>query len=188
MWAGQIVLTLYWVALASWFGGALFGAIAAEVVFRVVRHADPTLPKILSVNIDGDHAALLSTEVITEIARVFGRIGAVAALVCLASLAYEAFAGPGASGGWIRLGVRGVLVIVAGFATVYLWRLVLPKLDSHRASYIEFADDPEKAGIHRDAFNRLMRELLNVIVMILVLLLGLIIFSAGAGAVQISFG
>ena len=43
---------MYWVALATWFGSAAFVAVAAPIIFRVIRESDPTLPGVLSVNLD----------------------------------------------------------------------------------------------------------------------------------------
>ena len=42
---------LYWLALATWFGGLLFIAVAAPVIFRTIHESDPILPTVLSVNL-----------------------------------------------------------------------------------------------------------------------------------------
>ena len=49
---------LYWLALSAWLGGTAFIMIIVPVVFRTVREYDPTLPTVLSVNLDGAHQLL----------------------------------------------------------------------------------------------------------------------------------
>src|SRR3954454_21167129 len=56
----QIVQIVYWLALATWFGGVLFVAISAPVILRTVRENNPILPHVLSVNLEGQHATLLA--------------------------------------------------------------------------------------------------------------------------------
>ena len=56
----QLVQIVYWLALATWFGGVLFVAIAAPAVFRTVRENNPVLPHVLSVNLEGQHGTLLA--------------------------------------------------------------------------------------------------------------------------------
>ena len=41
--AFPLVQTLYWLALATWFGGVMFVAIAAPIIFRTVRESRPTI-------------------------------------------------------------------------------------------------------------------------------------------------
>ena len=47
--AQDIVMILWWMALSTWFGGVLFVAVAAPIIFRTVRDNDPLLPTVLSV-------------------------------------------------------------------------------------------------------------------------------------------
>src|SRR5258707_12113971 len=50
----------YWLALSTWFGSVLFLAVAWPVIYRTVREADPVLPEVLSVNLEGQHGSLLA--------------------------------------------------------------------------------------------------------------------------------
>ena len=56
----QLVQIVYWLALSAWFGGVLFVALAAPIVFRTVRENNPVLPHVLSVNLEGQHGTLLA--------------------------------------------------------------------------------------------------------------------------------
>src|SRR5688572_32937345 len=60
----QLVQIVYWLALATWFGGVLFVAMAAPVVFRTVRESNPVLPDVLSVNLEGQHGTLLAGSIV----------------------------------------------------------------------------------------------------------------------------
>ena len=79
----QLLQTAYWAALATWFGSAMFVALAIPIIFRVVRDADPTLPRVLYVNLDGQHSTLLAGEIASDLLRVLQRIGIGAAAVLL---------------------------------------------------------------------------------------------------------
>src|SRR3954469_4279890 len=63
----QLVQSIYWIALSAWLGGGVFVAMAAPVIFRTVREADPTLPKVLSVNMEGQHATLLAGTIVGDL-------------------------------------------------------------------------------------------------------------------------
>ncbi|GIW75743.1 MAG: hypothetical protein KatS3mg104_0806 [Phycisphaerae bacterium] len=61
----------YWLALAGWFACVLSSAIIPPVVFRVIQEADPTLPRVLSVNLNNQHSTLLAGDVVRGILSVF---------------------------------------------------------------------------------------------------------------------
>ena len=60
----QLVQIVYWLALSTWFGGVLFVAMAAPVIFRTVRENNPVLPHVLSVNLEGQHGTLLAGSIV----------------------------------------------------------------------------------------------------------------------------
>lgn len=171
----QLIDTLSWAALATWFGGALFLAVASGVIFRVHRDADPTLPKVLSVNIDGDHASLLSAEVVSGIDRIYTVIGLVCAAVIVVAVIIRSVVEP--AGGAARL-VQGLVVLLAAIVTAYQGRSLRPRIERARLDYIADADDPEKSADARIRFNRFSREYLNVLMLLIALLLGAILFGA----------
>src|SRR4051794_14075857 len=87
----QAVQIAYWLALSTWFGGVLFVAVAAPVVFRTIRDADPTLPKVLSVNLDGQHATLLAGTIVGNILEVLRRVQVLCAGVLLLAIVGQWF-------------------------------------------------------------------------------------------------
>jgi hypothetical protein len=60
----HLVQILYWLALSTWFGGVLFVALSAPVIFRTVREQNPLLPTVLSVNLEGQHGTLLAGSIV----------------------------------------------------------------------------------------------------------------------------
>src|SRR5512145_1435683 len=87
----QLIQTLYWLSLAIWFGGTLFLGLSWPVIFNVLREEDPTLPRVLSVNVDHDHAGLLSGTLVGALIRHFGRIQLTCAGVLLITLVAQWF-------------------------------------------------------------------------------------------------
>src|ERR1700722_16996557 len=55
----------YWLALATWFGGVLFVAIAAPIIFETVSDAAPILPKVLRGNLEGHHSPPLAGTIVS---------------------------------------------------------------------------------------------------------------------------
>src|ERR1700744_4539924 len=70
----QIVQIVYWLALATWFGGVLFVAVAAPVVFRTVREANPILPTVLSVNLENQHGTLLAGTIVGNLLSMLTKV------------------------------------------------------------------------------------------------------------------
>src|SRR5437868_4161395 len=70
----QAIQVTYWLALSTWFGGVLFIAIAAPIIFRTIMDADPTLPKVLSVNLEGQHGTLLAGTIVGNLLAMLGRV------------------------------------------------------------------------------------------------------------------
>src|SRR5437588_4433878 len=69
-----VVQIVYWLSLATWFGGVLFIAIAAPVIFRTVREQRPLLPMVLSVNLENQHADLLAGSIVANLLDVLTRL------------------------------------------------------------------------------------------------------------------
>src|SRR5205814_2358187 len=89
--AFPLVQTLYWIALSTWFGGVLFIAIAAPIIFRTIKDANPILPTVLSVNLEGQHASLLAGTIVANLIAQLVTIEIVCAIALL----------PGIIGHWI---------------------------------------------------------------------------------------
>ncbi|HEX8324317.1 MAG TPA: hypothetical protein VF595_10430 [Tepidisphaeraceae bacterium] len=173
-----LVASLFWLMLSTWFGAVLLSAIVPPIVLRVTREADPTLPRVLSVNLDAQHSTLLASMIVGELLSVLFKLQAVCATVLLPALV----------GQWFFVDRSGValmlpimvsgLYVGAVLCLVYGWRVVLPKVLRHRATYIEHADDPDVANAELDRFDRYSNELFSVVRNLLFALLGMILFSA----------
>lgn len=177
----------YWLSLATWFGGVLFVAVAAPVIFQTIRENDPTLPTVLSVNLEGQHGTLLAGSIVANLLTTLLRIQ----LVCAATLALTLIAQ------WILLVhvqpfltiVRSALYLAAVVLLIYDWRIVSPQIYKYRQEYIDHADEPEVANPAKDQFDRYHRERITLLMLSLCALLGLVSFSAGIStAYSLSFG
>ena len=78
----QVVQIVYWLALSTWFGGVLFVAMSAPVIFRIVRQNSPILPTVLSVNLENQHGTLLAGSIVAELLAMLLRTE----FVCVAAL------------------------------------------------------------------------------------------------------
>jgi hypothetical protein len=177
-----IVQFVYWVALATWFGGVLFVTIAAPIIFRTVRESDPTLPTVLSVNLEGQHGTLLAGSIVANLLISLMRIE----LICATALGLSIIAH------WrllyavqlMPMIVRSVLFLLAVGLLIYDWRVISPRVFKHRQEYIDNADEPEIANPAKDQFDRLHRQSVMVLMVQLFALLGLVMFSAGISQTQ----
>ena len=176
--AFQLVQTIYWVGLASWFGGAVFIAIAAPLIFRIIREHDPTLPEVLSVNLDAQHSQLLSSTIVGQLMQALNRAAIAFAIAVGIGLVGQAILLKPFGATLVQLVVRASLFAFAAAALFYDWRWVSPRLFAERQRYIEHADNPDVANAARENFERLSRESVNVLFLQTLLLLGLILFSA----------
>ena len=178
----QIVQIVYWLALSTWFGGALFIAIAWRIIFKTVNEANPILPTVLSVNLEGQHGTLLAGTIVGNLLATFQKIELVCCAVLAVALGGQAFL--------VNLGdrvtlsfvlVRGVLLALAALIILYDWRFVWPKLWQARQEFLDHADEPEKANPAKDRFDSFQRESVTLREMLLFLLLGMVLFSGAAG-------
>ena len=170
----DFVQIVYWLALSTWFGGVLFIALSAPVIFRTVRESDPTLPTVLSVNLEGQHSTLLGGTIVSNLLAMLLRIElACATVLVVAIIAQWAMHAQD----WPMGLVRTALFVAAVALIVYDWRVVWPRITQHRQEYIDHADEPEVANPARAQFNRYQRESLVLLMAVVALLLGVIVFS-----------
>lgn len=175
----QIIQIVYWLALATWFGGALFVALSAPVIFRTVRQANPMLPTVLSVNLEQQHATLLAGSVVGELLRMLRRVEVACAAVLLVMLVLQWVFLSRDQGSLIQGIVRSALYLAAVALVVYDLVLLSPRIGRARQEYVDNADDPDVANPAKDLFDRYHRESVSVLAIELFLLLGMILFSAG---------
>jgi hypothetical protein len=177
MMAYQLVQTLYWLSLAIWFGGTLFLGISWPVIFNVLREEDPTLPRVLSVNVDHDHAGLLSGTLVGALIRHFGRIQLICAGVLLASLVAQWFVVTKDHYGMLAGVARCTLFVGAAGLLIADRFSVWPRVWAAREAFIENADDPEIANPIRERFNQLQLLSIRYLLLQLTLLSLMIVFS-----------
>ncbi|MGA2582517.1 MAG: hypothetical protein ABSG31_04495 [Tepidisphaeraceae bacterium] len=176
----QFVQVIYWLALASWFGGALFIAGAAREVFRTLRDENPVLPHVLSVNLEGKHSILLGGSVVANIVAMLWRWGTLCAALLVGTVTAQWFIlDTTRNSERASLLIRSFLLLGAIVVSTYDRFSIWPKAWKYRKEFVENADEPDKANPALDRFERYQREsflLLNVVVF---LLLGMVLFSGG---------
>ncbi len=174
----QILQIIYWLALATWFGGVIFVIIAAPIVFRTVRESNPVLTNVLSVNLEGQHATLLAGSVVGNLLSRLGIIELGCAGVLLVCSVLHFFAADlretNLYVAWFRLG----LVIAAGLVVAFDRFVIWPRILKNRGEYIEHADEPEVANPAKDRFDANHRRSMTLLMITLGLLLLLIMYSA----------
>jgi hypothetical protein len=176
--AFSLLQIVYWIALATWFGGVLFIAIAAPIIFRVVKERNPILPSVLSVNLEGQHGLLLAGTIVSALIANLLRIEMICAGGMLIGLIGQWFLSDTGGQNWLLPLLRSAMFLAAvGFA-IFDWRVIWPQIIRHRDQYIEHADEPDIANPANDEFNKYQRESETLLRIRLALLLGLILFSA----------
>lgn len=174
----QVVQIIYWLALATWFGSGLFIAMAAPVVFQVVRRNNPILPGVLAVNLDGQHATLLANSIVAELMNRLNRLQVLCAAALLLALIAQPFVINMAERNTVAAVLRSVLFVLAAALVVYHWLALWPRIMRFRQEYIEHADEPEIANPAKEQFDREHHRSVWLLQAIVFLLLGVILFSA----------
>jgi hypothetical protein len=176
----QLVQILYWLALATWFGGAMFVTVASRVIFKTVQENKPILPHVLSVNLEGQHGTVLASTIMGNILATFIRVELGCCAVLLATLIAQLFLidlrDPAEL---LPTILRGGLLIAAAGTVVYDWQVVWPRAWRYRQEFLDHADEPELANPAKDLFDRYQKESVTLLEIMLFLLLGMVLFSGG---------
>ena len=178
MTAFQLVQTIYWLALSTWFGGVLFVAVAARVIFRTVREANPILPTVLSVNLENEHGSLLAGSIVGNLLRMLSSIQLGCAAAVLVTLISQWFTMDHSRMNVSHGIIRSVFFVGAVVLMAYDRWLVWPKAWKYRQEYVEHADEPEVANPAKEQFDRYHRESVTVLTAILAMLSLMVVFSA----------
>jgi hypothetical protein len=178
--AFDIVQMVYWLLLSAWFGLVLFGAMAAPAIFKTVQDADPTLPTVLSVNLDGQHGALLAMTINAQILSRLLWLQLVCAGGLIVSIAIQWFIGGTSEPAIFSNALRSGILLAAVGLLIYGWRSVWPRMAEQRKAYIDNADDPEVALPARDQLTKLYRESEVVQLALATVLSALILFSTSS--------
>jgi hypothetical protein len=176
--AFSLLQIIYWIALATWFGGVLFIAIAAPIVFRTVKENNPILPTVLSVNLEGQHGSLLAGTIVANLISHLVQVELICAGGLLIGLVGQWFLSDTSGDNWLLPLLRSAMYLSAVGFVLFDWRVIWPKVTKYRDTYVENADDPDVANPANDEFNRYQRESEFLLRIRLALLLGLILFSA----------
>lgn len=174
----QLVQAGYWLALSVWFGGAVFLAVAAGVIFRVVREQRPVLPQVLAVNLEDQHAMLLGSTLMAQLVKVIGRTQLVMAAATLLGTLLHFFVADTGGTNLTAAIFRAFLAVIATGVLAYDRLIVFPRLQAARQTYIDHADEPELANPARDTFHRDQQLSLTLLMVQVALLAGLILFSS----------
>ena len=188
----HFVQIVHWLALSTWFGGVMFVAIAAPVIFRTVRENDPLLPTVLSVNLEGQHGTLLAGSIVANLLAVLVRVEIACAAALLVTTIAQWILVDQAGGQFVSSILRSALYVAAVGIVLYEWRVLSPRIWKTRQEYIDHADEPEVANPAREQFDRYHKESVTLLTVLLGLLLGMVLFSAGlspaSGARAVVFG
>ena len=176
--AFALLQIIYWIALATWFGGVLFIAIAAPIIFKTVKETNPIIPSVLAVNLEGQHGNLLAGTIVSNLIMVLMRIELICAGGILVGLIGQWRLSDIEGQNWILPMLRSAMFIWAVGFVLYDWLFVWPRIRQYRDEYLEHADEPEIANPANDEFNRFQRESELLLRIRLGLLLALILFSA----------
>lgn len=173
----SLVQIVYWLSLSTWFGGVLFIAVAAPIVFRTVREANPILPTVLAVNLEGQHSTLLAGNIVGNLIAQLSKVELICAGGLLLGLGGH-WAMTDLSGqNWLPPLVRSALFLAATGLVAYNMFWLWPAIRRHRDEYVEHADDPDTANPAREEFDRLHKESVTWLTVRLALLLGILLFS-----------
>jgi hypothetical protein len=184
--AWTIIQILFWLALATWFGGVLFVTIVAPVINSAVRENNPILTSVLSVNLEGQHSTLMGGSIVGRIMTILFRIELACAGALSIALIGQIVLLQGHS---LLLSLLRVALHLAAVALlIYDWRVVWPAMWRYRQEYIDHADEPDIANPALDQLNRYQGESANILLMRVGLLLGVILFSANIRPMMVISG
>src|SRR5436309_723655 len=131
----QFVQILYWLALSTWFGGVLFVAVSAPIVFRTVRENDPILPTVLAVNLEGQHGTLLAGSIVANLLGMLVRVELACAAALFVGIGAQWFLAERGGAQLVPAVLRTALYVAAVALVVYDWRVVSPRIWKARQEY-----------------------------------------------------
>ncbi len=173
----MLIQTVYWLALSLWFGGLLFISIIWPIIYRTIADAHPNLPTVLAVNLENQHASVLSSNIIANILRLFSRIQLACAAVLLITLLCQWAVMDLNTRNKLHAIIRSVLFIAATATSLYDRYVLWPKIMLHRQTYIDHADEPDIANPAKDQFDKYQHESMRILSIQIAILSLIIIFS-----------
>src|SRR5687768_4212134 len=174
----QLIQTIYWLALSTWFGSALAVALIVPVIFRTIREANPILPTVLAVNLENQHATLLSSNVVAGIMKLLSNLQIVCAAVVLVAFVAQVFVIDLSGQYRFAAFVRGACYLASVGLLLYQRLVIWPRATEHRQTYLDHADEPETANPAKDQMDHYDRESVRLLMFTLAALSLLIAFSS----------
>ncbi len=174
----QLIQIIYWISLATAFGGVLFIAIAAPVIFRVVREANPVLPSVLSVNLEGQHGTLLAGTIVSQLLGTLAWVELICGIGLTIAIIAQFFLIDLQGNNMVAMVIRLIMFVIAAGVVIYDRTMVWPRIQRFRQEYLDHADEPEIANPAKDQFDTEHRRSVTLLAIVLFLLLGMILFSA----------
>src|SRR3954465_208660 len=135
----------YWLSLSTWFGGVLFVTIAAPIIFRTIRESDPTLPTVLSVNLEGQHATLLAGSIVANLLSMLVRIELACAAAVGVAIVAQGFLVEHVGAPLVSSVLRTALFLAAVAISIYDWRVLSPRIWRDPRGDIQKAANPPGA-------------------------------------------
>jgi hypothetical protein len=173
----MIVQTVYWLALSIWFGGLMFVSIIWPIIYRTIGEYNPTLPTVLSVNLENEHGSVLAGNVVANILRLFSNVQLACAGALLATLLAQWGVMDLSPQNKLHAMIRGALFVAAVTIMLIDRFLMWPKLMLHRQRYLDHADEPDIANPAKEQLDRYQQEAARLLFVQLIILSLIIIFS-----------
>jgi hypothetical protein len=172
-----LIETSYWAALSVWLGLTLSTLLRMPGLFRTMSEQDPTLPGVLSVNLDAQHATLLALRLIEDDLWLITRLGMVCAGVLVIGTTAHMVLTTETASMMIRSVIRAVAILAAVALALIVWFVAAPSSRSARLQYIAAADDTETALPARQRLETAHRRQVAAVFALAMALLAAVVFS-----------
>ena len=190
MTAFQLIQSIYWLALSTWFGSVLSIALIVPVIYKAIRDANPILPTVLAVNLENQHATLLASNVVAAIMKLLSNLQIVCASVVLAAFIAQIFVTDRSGYYQVAAIIRGACYLAAIGLLLYHRLAIWPRATEHRQTYLDNADDPDVANPAKEQMDHYDSESVRLLMFTLAALSMLVAFSSviSPRAITISMG
>lgn len=173
----QGIQIVYWLTLSIWLGSSVFLALAAPVVFRVVRRLDVRVPRYSSPNLADEQVTIVAGEIVGALLARLGQIQMVCAAILLPMLLAQFITIDLTGANLTAALIRDGLWALATLLLAYQWRIHFPRTWAIRQAYLDHADEPEVANVLKDQFDREHRRSGTLFQITVFALLGLVVIS-----------
>ena len=174
----QAVQILYWLVLCIWLGGMIFLAVAAPIIFRVVRRLDVRSGRHTDPNLIDEQTSVVGGEIVGTLLARMGQVEMLCATVMLPLMIAQLFLIDLAGTNFIAAMLRFGLFAVALALLTYEWRLHYPRTWELRRRLLANAGEPDKANPLREAFEREHRRSEQLFLAMICVVVGMVMLSA----------